>query len=216
MVQRVELTRGERAVARRVAEIRATVPQVEMSVLASAAAALARAQGERLSLLSLCVAACAAALRAHPRANGSHRGDELELYSRVNVGVVVAGPGVYFIPTVFDADEKSAVEIEGEIARLRTRALEGRLAAPELAGATFTVSDAGAEGLLSLSPLVIPPQAAALSLGAVQELPRAVDGAWQLEPKVQLTLACDHRILYGPVASEFLQTVREHLEHNTP
>lgn len=214
-VERRALTRAERSVARRAAEIRATVPHVEMSVLAAVGDAVARAGEEAVSLLALTVAACAQTLRALPQANGSYRGDELELYSRVNVGVTVSAAGIYLIPTVFDADLKSPVEIQSELDRLRERALEGTISAPEMSGGTFTVTDAGADGLLALSPLVISPQAGALSVGAVQQIPCRRGEGWEPEPHVQLTLACDHRILYGAGASEFLQTVRKHLEQRT-
>ena len=84
--------RAGRAIARRSAEIRATVPDLELSVEADAGALLARAAAERCTTTALLVAACAGALRAFPRVNGAYRDGRYELYSRVNVGVVTQIP----------------------------------------------------------------------------------------------------------------------------
>ncbi len=176
---------AERAVARRAAESRATVPTVELSVERVGAAA-----GD-----GSLVRACAVALREHPRANAAYRDGRFELYSRINVGVLIATEGVYAIPTVFDADRRTAAELEEEIARLRTGTIEGRLPAPAFGAATFTVWNAAELGLAAAGIPVVPPQAAALAAGA-----RA------------LTLCCDHRILYGARAAGFLESVAHHLD----
>jgi len=158
------------------------------------------------------VKACALALREHPRANGSYRDGRLQLHSRVNVGVAVAAEDALVVPTVFDADEKSL----GEIAR-ETRALAGRVRAgtvtpPELGGGTFTVSNLGMYGIRSFAAIINPPQAAILSVGSVQR--RAVVRGDELAAgeEMTITLSCDHRILYGADAAEFLARVRELLE----
>ena len=100
---------------------------------------------------AILVRACALALRAEPYANGAYRDGRFELYSRINVGVVVTGEDAYVIPTVFDADEKGAAELGREIDELRAGALGRTLPAPAFAGGTFTVWDAGAHGLASAS-----------------------------------------------------------------
>lgn len=139
------------------------------------------------------VHACARALREHPRANGGYRDGHFELYSRVNVGVVVADGEHYLIPTVFDADAKSPQELEDEIEQLHRD--KTRLAPSAFAGGTFTVWHAGRRGLASASIPVVPPQAAALAAGTRS-----------------LTLCCDHRILYGATAAAFLQAITHHLD----
>jgi pyruvate dehydrogenase E2 component (dihydrolipoamide acetyltransferase) len=141
------------------------------------------------------VAACAAGLREHPRANGAYRDGHFELYSRINVGVVVADGDHYLIPAVFDADVKSAAELDEEIAQLAEDALAGRLSAGGYSGATFTVWHAARHGLESAAIPIVPPQAAALAAGARS-----------------LTLSCDHRILYGAAAAAFLGAVKARLE----
>ena len=51
---------------------------------------------------------------------------QFEFFSRVNIGVAVAGEGVLVVPTVFDADPKSLEEIAIETRRLAGRVRDGQ------------------------------------------------------------------------------------------
>lgn len=179
-------TPAERAVARRAAEARATVPHLELSVAAPGAFPTGRL-----------VRACALALADHPRANAAYRDGRFELYSRINVGVIIATEATYVIPTVFDADSKTEGSLEEEIAELAAAAVAGTLTSPALAGATFTVWNAARHGLAAAAIPPVPPQAAALAAGTSM-----------------LTLACDHRILYGAPAAAFLEAIADHLDRD--
>ncbi|HYM46714.1 MAG TPA: dihydrolipoamide acetyltransferase family protein [Solirubrobacteraceae bacterium] len=165
------------------------------------------------------VKACALALREHPRANSSYRDGRLQLHSRVNVGVAVAvdsdepAGGALIVPTVFDADLKSLGEIARETRALAARVRDGSITPPELGGGTFTVSNLGMFGVTSFTAIINPPQAAILSVGSLG--PRAVageDGQIIARHEMTVTLACDHRILYGADAARFLARIRELLE----
>ncbi len=158
------------------------------------------------------VKACALALREHPRANGSYRDGRLQLHSRVNVGVAVAAEDALVVPTVFDAEEKSLGEIARETRALAERVRAGTITPPELGGGTFTVSNLGMYGVTSFTAIINPPQAAILSVGSVE--PRAVvrEGEVVARHTMTVTLACDHRILYGADAARFLARIRELLE----
>lgn len=207
---RVEVPdRAQRTMARRSAESRATVPDIDVSVEVTPA----RPDAITTALL---VWACARALREVPRANAAYRDGQFELYSRVNVGVVVPEREAYAIPTLRDADRKSLAELAAELERLERRALQGTLAAPDVAGATFTVWHPGVDGVTHATPLIVPPQAAALAAGAVRDAP-VVRGR-DIVPghAMTLTLACDHRILYGSQASRLLGHVKTLIEEGTP
>jgi len=113
---------------------------------------------------------------------------------------------------VFDADVKSLGEIARETRALAERVRDGTITPPELGGGTFTVSNLGMYGVRSFTAIINPPQAAILSVGAVE--PRAVvrDGEVVVRHTMALTLGCDHRILYGADAARFLARIRELLE----
>ena len=74
----------------------------------------------------------ALALLDFPRANGAYRDGKFELYSRVNVGVAVAGQDALVVPTVFDADRKSLGQISRETRALAERVRAGAITPPEL------------------------------------------------------------------------------------
>ena len=158
------------------------------------------------------VKACALALREYPRANGAYRDGRFELYSRVNVGVAVAGQDALVVPTVFDADRKGLRQIATESRALAQRVRDGQITPPELSGATFTVSNLGMYGIDSFAAVINPPQAAILAVGAISERPVVRGGEIVPAHLMTVTLACDHRILYGADGAEFLARIRTLLE----
>ncbi|HWB69265.1 MAG TPA: dihydrolipoamide acetyltransferase family protein [Solirubrobacterales bacterium] len=216
-----EPTRLQQVVARRMAESKATAPhfylraEVDMSAAVAARARLkeASAEGEVVpSFNDMVVKACALALREHPLANGSYRDGRLELHSRVNVGVAVAAEDALVVPTLFDADRKGLREIAAEARALAARVRDGSITPPELSGGTFTVSNLGMYGVSDFAAVINSPQAAILAVGAIAERPVVRDGQLTTAHLLGLTLSCDHRILYGAPAAEFLARIRALLE----
>jgi pyruvate dehydrogenase E2 component (dihydrolipoamide acetyltransferase) len=216
-----ELSKLQSTVARRMAESKATAPHfylratVDMSRLVEARAQIkaGAAEGEVVpSFNDMIVKACALALREHPRANGAYRDGRFELYSRVNVGIAVAARDALVVPTVFDADRKGLRQIASDSRALAQRVRDGQITPPELSGATFTVSNLGMYGIDGFSAVINPPQAAILAIGAIAERPVANGGEISTAQLMTVDLACDHRILYGAPAAEFLARIRALLE----
>ena len=222
-VEVVELNRLQSTVARRMAESKATAPhfylQMEIDMSESGTVrerlkGVATDQRPAPSFNDLVVKACALALRDFPRVNGAYRDGHVEVYSRVNVGIAVAARDALVVPTIFDTDRKSLGEIAREARELAARVRDGKITPPELSGGTFTVSNLGMYGIDNFSAVINPPQAALLSVGAVKAKP-IIDGeSGRIVPRSMMgvTLACDHRILYGADGAEFLGRVRDLLE----
>ncbi len=214
-----ELSRMQQTIARRMAESKATIPDftLQIDVDMEACAAL-RTELKRISshdaptYNDMVVKAAALALREHPRANSSYKDGTLQLHSRVNVGVAVAAQDALVVPTLFDADSKALGEIAREARALAGRVRDGTITPPELGGGTFTVSNLGMYGIKSFSAIINPPQAAILSVGSVES--RAVVRSDELVARhaMTLSLVCDHRILYGADAAEFLARIRALLQ----
>jgi pyruvate dehydrogenase E2 component (dihydrolipoamide acetyltransferase) len=206
-----EPDRTARAIGRRAAEIRATVPDLELGRDVDASAALALVRSGEASLTAVLTRAAALALRELPWANAAYRDGRFERYGRVNVGITVqAGESTQLIAAVLDADSKPLAELTEEIERLSARARDGELTPPEQAGTTFTLSDMSAHpGAQRWSALVISPQAAALTAGAPFAAPVLRDGAVVPGELISLTLACDHRILFGARAATLLAAIAE-------
>jgi pyruvate dehydrogenase E2 component (dihydrolipoamide acetyltransferase) len=216
-----DLTRLQQVVSRRMAESKATAPhfylqsEIDMSAAVEARGRLKALtpDGEVVpSFNDMVVKACALALREHPLANGSYKDGRFELYSRVNVGVAVAAQDALVVPTVFDADRKGLREIAQDARRLAGKVRDGSITPPELSGGTFTVSNLGMYGVSNFSAVINAPQAAILAVGEIAEKPVVRDGSIATAHLLGVTLACDHRILYGAPAAEFLARIRALLE----
>jgi pyruvate dehydrogenase E2 component (dihydrolipoamide acetyltransferase) len=216
-----ELTKLQQVVARRMSESKATAPhfyleaEVDMSRCVEARARIKASakDGEVVpSFNDMVVKACALALREFPRANGAYRDGHFELYSRVNVGIAVAGQDALVVPTIFDADLKGLREIATESRALAQRVRDAAVTPPELSGGTFTVSNLGMFGISSFAAVINQPQAGILAVGAIVEKPVVRDGEITTAHLMGLNLACDHRILYGADGAEFLGRIRALLE----
>jgi pyruvate dehydrogenase E2 component (dihydrolipoamide acetyltransferase) len=215
------LTRLQQVIARRMADAKATVPhfQVQTEVRMDAAIALREqltsvaTEGAPVpSFNDLIVKAAAVALRSHPLANGSYRGETFELHDQVNVGVAVAADNALVVPTVFAADTKSVGQIASETRRLAAAVRDGSIAPHDLDGGTFTVSNLGMFGMTAIFPVINPPQAAILGVGSMRSVGTLEDGEYVEQTLLTLTLSCDHRILYGADAARFLAEIRDLLQ----
>ena len=151
------------------------------------------------------VHAAAAALRAHPRVNSSYVDNTIDLHPRVNVGIAIAVDDGLVVPTVYDADTLTIAAIGAATRELAARAKGRKLSREVLADSTFTVSNLGMFGIEDFDPLINPPHAAILGVGAA-----TTDHAGRL--KMGLTLGCDHRVLTGAEGAVFLASVKDGLE----
>jgi pyruvate dehydrogenase E2 component (dihydrolipoamide acetyltransferase) len=217
----VKPSRLQQLIARRMAQSRASVPdftlrvRVDMDPAADLRAQLkaAAVPGEPVpSLNDMVVKASALALREHPYANGSWVDDAFVLHGRVNVGVAVAAPGALVVPTVFDADRRSLVEIAAATRELAGRVRDGTVTPADMSGGTFTVSNLGMFGIEDFDAVVNAPQAAILAVGRMSEEPVVREGELVVGRVARLTLSCDHRILYGADAAQVLARIRELME----
>ncbi len=218
----VELTKLQQTVARRMAESKATAPhfylqaEIDMTAAVEGRAKLKASakEGDVVPTFNdMVVKACAIALREHPRANGAYRDGKIELYARINVGVAVAAQDALVVPTVFDADQKGLRRIAGETRALAARVRDASITPPELSGGTFTVSNLGMYGISNFQAVINTPQAGILAVGEVKAKPVVTDsGAIEARQLMGVTLACDHRILYGADGAIFLARVRQLLE----
>ena len=220
-VTTTEPTRAQTLIARRMAESRATVPSftlqisVDMTTATTlrAEAKATAAEGQAVPTINdMVIKASALALREQPQANGAWRDGKFEHYSRINIGVAVAGPGTLVAATVFDADAKTLAEISTETGELAERVRSGTITPPQTSGGTFTVSNLGMFGVRSFEAVINTPQAAILAVGAVEQRAAVHEGVIEPRMLMELTLACDHRILYGADGAELLARIKALLE----
>ena len=219
----VELTRQQQTVARRMAESKATIPDFHTAIEVDAAPMMAmraeladtRPDLAAPSVNDLLIKATAVALRAFPALNGGYRDGRLELYPRVNVGIAVDADGTLLVPVIHDADTLAVSQIAARTAELVDKARDGSLRPPDIASATFTVSNLGMLGVDAFTAVITPGQSAILTVGSVAERPVVRGGAVVAGLTVRLTLTTDHRAVYGAEAARFLGRIQQLLEHPT-
>ena len=216
-----EPSRTQALIARRMSESRATVPSFTVSISADMTSAWrlreelkeALIEGDKAPTVNdMVVKACALALSEQPQANGAWKDGRFEHYSRINIGVAVAGPGTLVVPTVFDADQKTLRQIAKESQMMAEQVREGTITPPQTSGGTFTVSNLGMFGITSFEAVINTPQAAILAVGAVQQQPTVKEGKLAVGMMMDMTLSCDHRILYGADAAKLLARIKTLLE----
>jgi pyruvate dehydrogenase E2 component (dihydrolipoamide acetyltransferase) len=220
-VEVIELTKLQQVVSRRMSESKANAPhfylttEVDMGAAVAARARIKEISGEGEvvpSFNDMVVKACAIALRKFPRANGAYKDGRFELYSRINVGIAVAANDALVVPTIFDADKKGLREIAADARSLAGKVRDGGITPPELSGGTFSVSNLGMYGIKSFGAIVNSPQAGILAVGEIADRPVVKDGQVVPGKLMEMTLSCDHRILYGADGAEFLAEIKRILQ----
>ena len=146
--------------------------------------------------------------------NATFLADELVVHRTVNLGVVraVADDGM-LVPVVHAAAGLTLRALARRIRDLDERLSSRQLTADDLMGGTFTVIGAPSEHALWTEPIIIQPEVAILSMGAVRLAPvvRSVKDVTTLEVgrRVVLGLAFDHRVCEPVGAASYLERVAE-------
>jgi pyruvate dehydrogenase E2 component (dihydrolipoamide acetyltransferase) len=215
----VELTATQATIARRMTESAQTIPaftvsaDVDMSLVRELRRGDGKDTGSTPSLNDFVVKAAAAALREFPRFNASYADGGIECYSRINVGIAVATDDALLVPVVLDADRKTLSQIAADTRRLADAARRRALSPGDLHDGTFTVSNLGMLGVRSFTAIVDPPQVAILAVGGIRRTATEDEsGGVVFRDLMTVTLTCDHRVVYGAHAAQFLSRLRELLE----
>ncbi len=174
--------------------------------------ALLEPQGRKVSINDIVIRATAAALRQHPGTNAAWQGDHIRVHNRVHIGVAVAIEDGLITPVIRDADRKGVAEIGTEVRELAGRAREKKLQPDEYMGATFSISNLGMFGIQEFTAVINPPEAGILAVGALEHRPVVVDGEVVVQPRMKITMSCDHRVIDGAMGAQFLATLRGMLE----
>ena len=153
----------------------------------------------------------------HPDLNAHMLDDNnIRLFKHVHLGVAVDTPRGLMVPTIFNADQKSLLEISKEVKELAAACREGNISPDKLSGGTFTVSNLGNMGVESFTPVINPPQTGILGVcGTVDRVKKGKDGEIKIYPAMGLSLTYDHRAVDGTPAAKFQKELGYNLENFT-
>jgi len=171
-----------------------------------------RTHGNKYSVNDFILKAVINAAQAVPAVNASFAGDHIVKFKHVGLSVAVAIDDGLVTPVIKEAENKSLLELSRMVKDFAVRAKDKKLKPDEFDGGTITVSSLGAWGIESFDAIVNPPQAAILSIGAVLEKPVVKNGQVVPGLRMNLGLSCDHRVIDGAIAAQFLVEVRKLIE----
>jgi pyruvate dehydrogenase E2 component (dihydrolipoamide acetyltransferase) len=171
-------------------------------------------EGVRISIGDIIAKAVACALKSVPQMNSTFddKTSTVTRFGDVNLGMAVALPDGLIVPVLRNIDQMGFKEIRVKSADLVDRARAQKLKREEMSGATFTVSNLGLMGIREFSAIVNPPEVGILAIGASVDRAVVVDGQLAVRNQMTVTLSCDHRVIDGAVAAQFLVSLKNYLE----
>jgi pyruvate dehydrogenase E2 component (dihydrolipoamide acetyltransferase) len=219
-VEVVELTRIRQTIARRLTEAwQAPHFQIAMSADMRAAIRLREAlvertgeEGVRPTYSDILTKVCALALLRHRSVNAHFSEGRVQIFPTANIGIAVAIPDGLIVPVIPSCESRTIPEIAEARADIVERARSGKLQTADLVNGSFTISNLGMFGVERFIAVLNPPQVAILAVGAIEERAVVEDGQVVPQPRMELTLSCDHRAVDGATASQFLADVKAFLE----
>lgn len=160
------------------------------------------------------VHAYAHALRAHPGLNARWTGEDVEPLPEVCVALAVDTDRGLLAPVLRDPDLCTLPTLEHRIRELVARARDGKMSTMD--EPSTTVSNLGGWQVHSFNALLTPPQATALSIGAVGPQVVPVGEGIGVRTRCRVGLTVDHRVADGADAARLLSTLQDLLDASPP
>lgn len=218
----IELSSMRKIIASRLLTSKTTIPHFYLHLEVDAAPLMSirkqindqaeKTHGNKYSVNDFILKAVINAAQAVPAINASFAGDHIVKFKHVGLSVAIAVEDGLVTPVIKKAETKTLFAISQAVKDFAARAKDKKLKPDEFDGGTITVSNLGAWGIESFDAIVNPPQASILSVGAAIEKPVVKNG--QIVPglRMNIGLSCDHRVVDGAVAAQFLAEVRKLIE----
>lgn len=150
-------------------------------------------------------------LQDFPHINATLQDDIITQYQNVHLGFAVDTPRGLLVPVLQNANRMSLQALAQQTTRLAQATLDGTISSEAMRGGTFTVSNLGALGIESFTPIINPPQMAILGVGTIGLKPVQVAESIEFIPHIGLSLTIDHQIVDGAPGARFLQALSQAL-----
>ena len=189
-----------------------TADITKLELLRKQYAPRAEAVGAKLTMTAIIIKVIASALKKHPAFNCSINPEKAEIIYKdyYNIGIAMDTPKGLLVPVITDSDKKNFVELAQELGALGAKAKEGKLAAGDLKGGTFTFTNLGGIGGTFFTPIINSPEVAILGCGRAYWESNPEGGEKQF--KLPLSLSYDHRIIDGANGARFLRWIVEAMQ----
>lgn len=163
--------------------------------------------GAKVTYLPFVIKALVAALKEFPEFNASIDDEKNEIVYKKHFHVAFAAdtPQGLLVPVIKHADKKNIIELSQEIISLATKARGAKLTRAEMTGATMTITNIGSVGGTYATPIINHPEVAILGMYKMTDQPKWESGSWTREKVMNYTITCDHRLIDGAKAAQFLK-----------
>jgi pyruvate dehydrogenase E2 component (dihydrolipoamide acetyltransferase) len=171
--------------------------------------------GVKVTYLPFVMKALVSTLREFPMFNASidDQAGEIVYKKYFNIGFAADTPNGLLVPVIKNADQKTVLEISKEIQDLAKKARDGKLALDEMKGATITITNIGSVGGTYATPIINHPEVAIIGMYKVDTKPVYKDGQFVPVQVMNFTATCDHRLIDGAVAANFLKAFLKRIEN---
>ena len=174
--------------------------------------AVEKRTGQKLTLTALLIKTLVRALQEHPLLNSIIEDGQMKVMENINMGVASAVDAGLIVPVIHNVQDMSVPEIAAALATLTEKARSKKLAGADISGGTFTITNMGMFQAEHFTPLLNPPEAAILAVGAIQKKAVVINEEIQIRPILPLSLAMDHRGIDGAPGAHFFARLKELLE----
>ena len=166
-------------------------------------------QDVRVTPLLIVAKALLLAARRHPEINASwdDAAQEIVYKHYVNLGIAVSTPRGLVVPNIKDAHRLPLHGLATRLQELTAEGRAGRTTPAAMSDGTITITNVGALGIDTGTPILNPGEAAILAFGAIRQQPWVHEGEIQVRWVTQLALSFDHRLVDGELGSRVLADV---------
>jgi pyruvate dehydrogenase E2 component (dihydrolipoamide acetyltransferase) len=171
--------------------------------------------GVKVTYLPFIMKALIATCREFPMFNASmdDAAGEIVYKKYFNIGFAADTPNGLVVPVVKNADFKTVLQISQEIGQLATKARDGKLALEEMKGASITVTNIGSVGGMYATPIINHPEVAILGMYKIMDKPFWNGKEFVRAQYMNFTITCDHRLIDGAVAANFMKAFVARIEN---
>ena len=172
----------------------------------------------KLTYTPIIVSACIKAIQEYPLINASIDGTNIIHHENINMGIAVALPdNNLIVPVIKESEEKNFLGLSRNIDSYAKKARSNSLAADDIFGSTFTVTNPGIFGGLFGMPIINQPNVGILSVGSIEKRPVVKETEYGdaifVRHMLYLTLGYDHRLIDGAYGTKFLSRIKQLLEN---
>ena len=210
-VDRVPMSSMRRAIANQTQESFQQAPHFYLTLEADAEL-ISEGRPEGVSITHCLIKAAGLALREFPQMRAQLQGQEFLIPHAVHVGLITAVEGGLMVPVIRDADQLTLSDISDKVRTLVENARAGKLSGGDASGAAFSITNLGMYDVETFHAIIHTPESAILAVGTVVEKPVVKDGSVVPGKRMALTLSCDHRVVDGVIAAQFLGHLKSLLE----